>query len=90
LVLQDETQVFDHDADEAGLALSFSARQSRVEDRLEAVCRKGCRLVRRDIERLERGEEIPESRGLGAAELALLLRELREIMSVYGDTCGID
>ncbi len=87
-------QAFDHDGSEIRVSLPSSSKQalepSPVEPRLEAICRKGCRLVRRDIRRLELGEEIPESRGLSAAERALLLRELRDIMSVYGDSCAID
>lgn len=60
-----------------------------VEARLEAICQKGCRQVRRDIQALEAGERIPECHDMSAAERERLLRELKDIMSVYGDTCRI-
>lgn len=61
-----------------------------VEARIEAVCLKGCRQVRRDIWALEAGAEIPEVQGLAPDERRLLLAELKQIMAVYGDTCRID
>lgn len=61
-----------------------------VEARVEAVCLKGCRQVRRDIAHLESGAEIPEVRGLTPDERRLLLAELKQIMAVYGDSCRID
>jgi hypothetical protein len=70
--------------------LSSAAASDRVEARVEAVCQKGCRQVRRDIETLQRGEEIAEARGLSPDERVLLLAELEQIMAVYGDTCSID
>jgi hypothetical protein len=72
--------------DDAPLALGA---HEVVEARVELVCQKGCRQVRLDIATLERGGEIPESRGLVAAERGLLLSELRSIMAVYGDFCRI-
>jgi hypothetical protein len=64
--------------------------RERVEARVEAVCLKGCRQVRRDIVLLESGAEIPEAQGLAPDERRLLLAELKQIMAVYGDTCRID
>jgi hypothetical protein len=64
--------------------------RERVEARVEAVCLKGCRQVRRDIALLESGAEIPEAQGLAPDERRLLLAELKQIMAVYGDTCRID
>jgi hypothetical protein len=46
--------------------------------------------VWQDIEALERGEELSETRGLSAAERRWLLTELREIMSVYDGRCDVD
>lgn len=53
---------------------------------IEALCAKGCRQVWRDIAALEQGEVLAETRGLSAAELNQLLRELKDIMAVY-DSC---
>lgn len=61
-----------------------------VEARLEAICQKGCRQVRSDIASLEAGVQIPESHGLTTQERRRLVTDLKEIMSVYGDTCRID
>lgn len=66
------------------------AVSDRIEARVEAVCQKGCRQVRRDIETLHQGGEIAESRGIPRGERALLLAELEDIMAVYGDTCPLD
>jgi hypothetical protein len=62
----------------------------RVEVRLEALCEKGCRRVWHDIDALERGEELKETRDLSAEERRWLLAELKDIMSVYQDRCSID
>ncbi len=64
--------------------------RERVEARVETICLKGCRQVRRDIALLESGAEIPETRGLVPEERRLLLCELKQIMAVYGDSCRID
>lgn len=61
-----------------------------LEVRIEAICARGCRQVRTDIATLEQGGELPETRGLSAAERGLILNELRQIMAVYGDRCRID
>ena len=60
----------------------------RLEDRLEALCEKGCRHVWKDIDALERGEDLPETRDLSPEECRLLLHELKQIMAVYSDRCS--
>lgn len=64
--------------------------RERVDARVETICIKGCRQVRRDIALLESGAEIPEVGGLAPEERRLLLLELKQIMAVYGDSCRID
>jgi hypothetical protein len=64
--------------------------RERVESRVETICLKGCRQVRRDIALLEAGVEIPESQGLAPEERRLLITELKQIMAVYGESCRID
>ena len=61
----------------------------RLEDRLEALCEKGCRQVWQAIEALERGDDLPETRGLSAEERRLLLIELEQVMAVYADRCTL-
>lgn len=62
----------------------------RLESRLEALCEKGCRRVWQDIDALERGEDLPETRGLSVAECRALLRELKQVMAVYANRCSAD
>ena len=61
-----------------------------VEHCIELLCHKGCRQVWREIEALERGEDLPEARGLNREERAFVLTELKAVMAVYGDRCSID
>jgi hypothetical protein len=61
----------------------------RVDVRIEAVCSKGCSQVRQDIAALEAGAELPETRDLTEEERSTLLRELKQIMAVYGDACRL-
>lgn len=61
----------------------------RLEVRLECLCEKGCRHVRADLEALERGDDLKETRGLNDGERRWLLAELKQIMAVYGDRCSI-
>ncbi|UHD15929.1 hypothetical protein [Thiocapsa bogorovii] len=63
--------------------------QCRVDARIEAVCRKGCSQVRQDIAALEAGAQLPETRDLSEEERRALLRELKQIMAVYGDACRL-
>jgi hypothetical protein len=60
-----------------------------VDARIEAVCSKGCSQVRQDIAALEAGAELPETRDLSEEERSTLLRELKQIMAVYGDACRL-
>jgi hypothetical protein len=60
----------------------------RLEARLEALCEKGCRHVWQDIDTLERGEDLPETRDLSESERRWLLRELKQVMAVYADRCS--
>ena len=60
----------------------------RLEATLEALCEKGCRHVWQDIEALERGEDLPETRDLSMEDRAWLLRELKQVMAVYADRCS--
>jgi hypothetical protein len=60
----------------------------QLEARLEAMCEKGCRHVWRDIDALERGEDLPETRDLSAEECRWLLGELKQVMAVYADRCS--
>jgi hypothetical protein len=61
-----------------------------LQARLESLCAKGCRRVWQDIDALERGEELSETRDLSAAERRWLLSELKLIMAVYGERCTVD
>lgn len=67
-----------------------SFERFRLEARLESLCEKGCRHVWHDIDALERGEDLTETRDLSAAERRWLLAELKQIMSVYGGRCSVD
>jgi hypothetical protein len=60
-----------------------------VDARIEAVCSKGCSQVRQDIASLEAGVQLPETRDLSDDERTTLLRELKQIMAVYGDACRL-
>ena len=55
----------------------------RVETCVESLCHKGCKSVWGDIEALERGAELPETRYLTRHERAAVLSELKAIMAVY-------
>ena len=56
---------------------------------VEALCEKGCRSVRADIAALEKGKVLPETKGLDRATRLKVLKELKAIMAVYGDTCRL-
>lgn len=57
---------------------------------VERICTQGCRAVREMVSRLAAGEDLPETRGLGAYERNLVLLELSEVMEVYGDECALE
>lgn len=59
-----------------------------VERSVEKLCGKGCRSVWSDIDALEAGERLPEVEGLSKDELALVIKELKSIMSVYEGSCA--
>jgi hypothetical protein len=59
-----------------------------VEQSVEKLCAKGCRSVWADIEALEAGQRLPEVEGLSREELALVIGELKSIMSVYEGSCA--
>lgn len=63
--------------------------KDRVEECVESICNKGCQAVRSDIETLERCRALPETVGFSEEETRRLLRELKAIMSVYGDACRL-
>lgn len=65
-----------------------SYEKLRLEARLESLCEKGCRHVWKDIEALEQGRELDETRDLSETERRWLLAELKQIMAVYGDRCS--
>lgn len=67
-----------------------SYEKLRLEARLEALCEKGCRHVWQDIDALEQGQELNETKGLTEKERRWLLSELKQIMTVYGDRCSAD
>jgi len=64
-------------------------RRQLIEECIEILCNKGCRSVRKDIAALEHGQVLPEAWQLDAEERRMVLRELKSIMAVYGDSCKI-
>ena len=62
---------------------------SQIDQCIEILCAKGCRSVRRDIHLLEQGVVLPELALLDDPARRAVLRELRAIMSVYGDCCPV-
>ncbi len=60
-----------------------------VEYCVETICNKGCQAVRDDIRALERGEVVAELKELSEPLRQAVLRELKSIMAVYGDSCRI-
>ena len=64
-------------------------QQPRLEVRVESICELGCRRVWDAIDRLEQGEDLPETTDLSGSERAWVLAELKTVMSVYGERCRI-
>jgi hypothetical protein len=60
-----------------------------VEKCVERLCQKGCQAVWADIDALEAGEQLSETRNLGPAEIAAVLAELKAVMAVYKGTCKV-
>jgi hypothetical protein len=66
------------------------SHSKRVERSIEALCNKGCRSVWEDINALEQGHALQETRGLNGAEIAQVVAELRQVMAVYEGKCSPD
>jgi hypothetical protein len=64
-------------------------RSKQIEECIEILCQKGCRSVREDIRLLERGDILPELRMFDDLARQMVLKELRAIMAVYGDSCPV-
>ena len=61
----------------------------RVEHCLERLCNKGCRSVWKNIDDLEAGRPLKETRDLSSHEIHILVKELKEIMAVYEGSCSV-
>ncbi|MCW8943603.1 MAG: hypothetical protein OQL27_02450 [Sedimenticola sp.] len=64
-------------------------RKISIDASVEAICIKGCKEVRRDIQLLEAGITPPELSHHTKQVQIRILEELKVIMSVYGDKCRI-
>jgi len=64
-------------------------KEQKIEACVEAICNKGCQVVRQHIAVLENGDSVPEVKSLSEQECIQVLAELKSIMAVYGDTCRI-
>jgi len=63
--------------------------EKKIATCVDAICEKGCRAVRADIRALEKGEVLKETEGLDRETRRKVLKELKAIMAVYGDTCRL-
>lgn len=74
------------------MPLALTMKTSVVESCVEQLCRKGCKAVWEDIAVLEQGKRLPETSRLSAEQNRAVLRELKAIMSVYGESgsCSTD
>ncbi len=61
-----------------------------VEQCVERLCRKGCKAVWSDIDRLESGHRVPEVGGLSEPEVEAVVRELKSVMAVYEGRCATE
>ncbi len=61
--------------------------KKRIEDCVERLCQKGCKALWTDIERMDRGQVLPELSGLDANERAEVLKEIKSLMAVYKGSC---
>ncbi len=59
---------------------------NQIELFLEQICEQGCRSVNQVIKQLEKGESIELTRDLNESQQKILLKELKSIMAVYGET----
>jgi hypothetical protein len=62
---------------------------NQIDQTVEMLCQKGCRSVREDIKLLEQGVILPELQVLDDLSREKVLKELRDIMAVYGDSCPL-
>lgn len=58
----------------------------QIELSLEQICEQGCRSVNQVIQQLEKCEVIEMTRHLNDSQHKILLKELKSIMAVYGET----
>lgn len=58
---------------------------SAVDEAVEVLCHKGSRDVPQYILDLEQGNPLPEIAALDSRERALVLQELKAVMSLYGE-----
>jgi len=64
-------------------------RGKLIDECIENLCAKGCRSVRQDIRLLEQGVALPELAVLDDLARLTVLKELRAIMAVYGNSCPV-
>lgn len=64
-------------------------RSQQIDQCIEGLCQEGCRAVRDVIRLLEQGAALPELAMLDDLARLAVLKELRAIMAVYGDSCSI-
>jgi hypothetical protein len=64
-------------------------RSKKIDQCIERLCQKGCGSVREDILLLEQGVVLPELIALDDLARQAVLKELRSIMAVYGDSCPL-
>jgi len=62
-------------------------RNKQIDQCIETLCQKGCQSVRQDIGLLEQGVILPELTVLDDLARLAVLKELRAIMAVYGNSC---
>ena len=56
---------------------------NKISDIIESICTEGCTSVNSIIKALEQGEMTIQTESLTVAERIQLIKELKEIMSVY-------
>ena len=57
--------------------------ENKISDIIESICQQGCNSVNDVIDSLEKGEIQDHGKSLNAADRIQLIKELKEIMSVY-------
>lgn len=65
----------------------MSTGNLKLDQRVEALCKEGCKAVHGYIKALRNGIDLPQFTGLNNAERLRLRAELEAIMAVYGDVC---